>query len=69
VKRNNLKLNEIPQRIQVFEDVSHSLDSSNVIEDIILETVHSKLGINFEFKKDYKFSDYIKELRKKRRSD
>ena len=37
----------------------------NIITDLILETIYSKLGQNFESKKDYTFSDHVKGLRKK----
>jgi len=36
-----------------------------VIENLILKNLYSKLGLKFEEKEGYEFSDYIKELRKK----
>lgn len=65
MRSSSLTWNEIPQRIQLFADVLHDLDSSNIIEDLILETFYSKLGLEFKSKKGYTFSDYIEELRKK----
>ena len=35
------------------------------IERLIVEQLHAKLGVKFEEKKNYVFSDYIRELRKK----
>ena len=60
----NSQWNEIQYRIQVFSDALRNLDSSNIIEDLILETIYSKLDLHFEWRKDYTFLDYIKELHK-----
>jgi len=38
-----------------------------VIEKLILENLHSKLGLKFKEKEGYGFSDYLKELREKYR--
>jgi len=37
---------------------------SVIIEDLILEALYSKLGQQLQWKKDYRFPDYIAELRK-----
>jgi len=64
-KSYSLKWEEIPKRAQVFSDALRNLLGSGgvIIEDLILETLYSKLELKFEWKKGYRFSDYIKELR------
>ena len=39
------------------------LSAAAIIEQHILKNLYSKLGLEFEEKPDYKFSDYITELR------
>ena len=41
----NFQWNEIPKRLQVFIDTLHKLDSSSIIENLILETVYSNLNL------------------------
>jgi len=64
-KDYSLKLEEIPKRAQVFSDALRNILGSGgvIIEDLILETLYSKLELEFKWKKGYTFSDYIKELR------
>jgi len=65
-KSYSLKWEEIPKRVQVFSDALRNILGSSggvIIEDLILETLYSKLDLEFEWKKGYRFSDYIKELR------
>jgi len=65
-KSHSLKWEEIPKRAQVFSDALRNLLGSGgvIIEDLVLETLYSKLELKFEWKKGYGFSDYIRELRK-----
>jgi len=42
---------------------------SVIIEDLILETLYSKLGLEFRWKEDYRFHDYVKELRQTERRE
>ena len=66
-KSSSLKWEEIPKRAQVFSDALRNILGSGgvIIEDLILETLYSKLELEFKWKKGYRFSDYIKELRSK----
>jgi hypothetical protein len=36
---------------------------SVIIEDLILETLYSRLGLELQWKKDYGFTDYVIELK------
>ena len=42
---------------------------SVIIEDLILEKLYSKLGLEFRWKEDYRFHDYIIELRQTERRE
>ena len=50
---------------EVFVDDLHKIlgQGSVIIEDLILESLYSKLKLRFDEKEGYRFSDYIKELR------
>jgi hypothetical protein len=37
---------------------------SIIIEDLILETLYSKYNLDIVWKKDYRFADYLTNLRK-----
>jgi len=65
-KSYSLNWEEIPKRAQVFADALRNILGSSggvIIEDLILETLYSKLELEFKWKKGYGFSDYVKELR------
>ena len=64
-KRYSLKRGEILDNVQGFADALHEIlgSGSVIIEDLILETVYAKLNVEFEWKKDYRFSDYVNEVR------
>jgi hypothetical protein len=66
-KSSSLKWEEIPGRIEVFAESLQKIlgQGAFIIEDLILETLYPKLEFEFEWKKGYRFSDYIEELRKK----
>ena len=40
------------------------VSAARVIEQLILQKLYARIGLNFEEKKGYKFSDYIRELRR-----
>jgi len=63
----HLKLEEIVEKPEVFSvGLERMLKSGAiVIEKMILKNLYSKLGLKFEEKEGYEFSDYIKELRKR----
>lgn len=51
--------------VQVFESSLPKIFGKGyiIIEDLILETLYSKYDLDFVWKKDYKFTDYIVDLR------
>lgn len=63
----NLKREEIAEKPEVFSAGLERLLGSGapVIEILILKNLYGKLGLKFEAKKGYEFSDYVKELRKR----
>jgi len=63
---HHLKLEEIAEKPEVFSAGLERLmgSAAPVIENLILKNLYSKLGLKFEEKEGYRFSDYIKELRK-----
>jgi len=62
-----LKREEIAEKPEIFSISLKRLSGSAapVIERLILKNSYLKLGLKFEEKKGYGFSDYIKELRKR----
>lgn len=61
----SLKTEDIPHNIQIFERSLKSIIGSGhtIIEDLLVESMYSMNGLNYEYKKDYEFSDYIIELK------
>ena len=66
--RNNSKisLKDVSEKPEVFSASLESLmvSAARVIEQLILQKLYARIGLNFEEKKGYKFSDYIRELRR-----
>jgi len=62
-----LEQGEIVEKPEVFsEGLGRLLGSGgSVVEHLILKSLYCKLGLEFEVKKGYEFSDYIKELRRR----
>ncbi|MFA5365346.1 MAG: hypothetical protein WC325_09235 [Candidatus Bathyarchaeia archaeon] len=62
-----LTVKDLADKPEVFAKCFETLLSSSakVIEEIILKKLYSKCGLKFKDKNDYKFSDYIKELKGK----
>ncbi len=56
----------VNDRVRAFADSLPKIlgTGSVIIEDLILETLYSKLGLKLEWKKDYRFPDYITDLKK-----
>jgi len=63
---SHLKLEEIGEKPEVFSAGLERLmvSAAQVIENLILKNLYRRLGLKFEEKEGYEFSDYIKELRK-----
>jgi len=64
---SHLKREEIAEKPEVFSTGLEKLlgSGAHVIENLILKNLYSKLGLKFEEKEGYGFSDYVKELRKR----
>lgn len=64
IKGGSKKMNE---KVQAFADSLPKIlgTGSVIIEDLILEALYSRLGFEIKWKKDYRFPDYISELRKR----
>ena len=60
-----LRLEEVADRPKVFSASLERLmvSAAKVIEKLILKNLYSRIGLKFEEKKGYEFSDYIRELR------
>lgn len=56
------------ERIQIFTDTLSKIlgVGSIIIQDLILESLYSKFGLELQRKKDYTFAEYILELAIKR---
>ena len=63
---SHLEREEIAEKPEVFPTELKRLLGSGalLIERLILKNLYSRLQLEFKEKKDYEFSDYIKELRK-----
>ena len=66
MNNHHLKLEEFAEKPEVFSAGLERLmvSAARVIEQMILKNLYRRLGLKFEEKKGYEFSDYIKELRK-----
>lgn len=64
---SKLSLKEVSDKPELFSESLETLmvSAARVIERLILTNIYSKLGLKFEEKNGYKFSDYIKEMRRK----
>jgi len=63
----HLKREEMAEKPEGFSAGLERLlgSAAPVIEKVILQNLHGKLGLEFVEKEGYRFSDYIKELREK----
>ena len=64
---SHLKRKEIAEKTEVFSAGLEKLlgSAAPVIEQLILENLHSKLELEFTKRKGYEFSDYVAELKEK----
>ena len=65
-KQSQLKMEDAINKPDIFSDSLDKLmlSAASIIKQNILKNFYSKLGLEFEEKQGYKFSDYITELRK-----
>ncbi len=61
----HLELEEAAEKPEIFSANLKRLmvSAAQVIEQIILKNLYSRLGLKFKKKKGYEFPDYIRELR------
>ena len=64
---SHLKREEIAEKPEVFSAGLEKLivSAAQVVEKMILKNLYQRLGLKFEEKEGYEFSDHIKELRKR----
>jgi hypothetical protein len=57
---------KIDARIQSFSDSLQKIlgSGATIIEDLILESLYSKLRAELKWRKDYAFTDYVRVLKK-----
>lgn len=62
---SRLKLKEVANKPEVFSATLKRLmvSAAQVIERMILMNLYRRLGLKFEEKQGYEFSDYIRELK------
>ena len=53
------------ERVKAFADSLPKIlgAGSVIIEDLVLETLYSKFGLELEWRKNYRFTDYVVELK------
>jgi hypothetical protein len=63
---NQTSSNENDENAQILTDTLPKIlgSGSIIIEDLILETLYSKYNLDIVWKKDYRFADYLTDLRK-----
>jgi hypothetical protein len=64
---SNLSLKDLANKPEVFSAQLQKLmvSAAQVVEQLILKNLYAAQGLDFEEKKGYTFSDYIRELRGK----
>jgi len=64
-EKYGLDLDEVPNKPQLFSEAMRKIIGvgSIVIEDLIIENLYVKIGLNFRWKKGYSFPDYINEIK------
>lgn len=64
-ERHCLDLDEISDKPHIFSEALHEIIgvSSVIIEDLIIENLFMRLGLEFRWKKGYKFPDYVNEVK------
>jgi len=59
LKKNSSK--KLNKRVRILADALPKIlgESSVIIEDLILETLYSKCGLELKWKRNYRFADYV----------
>lgn len=60
-----LDLSEMPERPYIFSEALRRIIGigSIIIEDLIIENLHARVGLEFRWKKGYSFTEYINEIK------
>jgi hypothetical protein len=63
---NKTRSNAMEEHAHILTDALPTIlgSGSIIIEDLILETLYSKYNLDIVWKKDYRFADYLTDLRK-----
>lgn len=64
-KTYSIKKSDIPEKPDAFAESLEKIFGvgATVIQKIILENLYSKLGLKYEDKDEYKFTDYLNEIK------
>jgi hypothetical protein len=62
----SLRIDEISDKPQVFSKALRGIIGKNsvIIEDLIVESLYLRIGLKSRWKKNYRFPDYIIEIKK-----
>jgi hypothetical protein len=72
LERNlHLKREEIPEKVEKFLEGLENIfgPGSRVVEKVIVKDLYSRLGLEFEEKRNFEFQDYVKQALKKLKKD
>ena len=60
----SLRRDDIPEKLEIFvEGLGEMLGSgAMVVEKFVLKNLYSCLGVNYQEKEGYRFSDYVREI-------
>ncbi|MBS7625269.1 MAG: hypothetical protein QW502_02720 [Candidatus Bathyarchaeia archaeon] len=60
-----LDLSEMPERPYIFSEALRRIIGvgSVIVEDLIIENLHARVGLEFRWKKGYGFTEYINEIK------
>lgn len=64
-ERYGIDLNEISDKPHIFSEAMRRIigAGSIIIEDLIIENLYMKTGLEFRWKKGYSFPDYVNEVK------
>lgn len=64
-EKYNLDIDEVSNKPHIFSEALHEIIGvgSVIIEDLIIENLYMRAGLEILWKKGYKFSDYINDVK------
>lgn len=72
LERNlKLKKEEIPEKVEKFLEGLENIfgPGSRIVEKVIVKDLYTRLGLEFEEKKNFEFQDYVRQALKKLKKD